>query len=82
MKPANDVESRRQRDQFREELKTFVLDLLMCPFCGAIPEIMPWHGGGPRKTAVSCENEYCPGHPSTVAETPEEAVERWNTRAP
>ncbi len=56
-----------------------------CPFCGSSPDISPWHGGGPYKTAVSCEGDvatsWCPTFPSCTAESPESAVERWNARA-
>ena len=55
--------------------------LLPCPFCGGSPVSQPWHGGGPRKTMVCCENEECHSSPSVTEETPEEASRNWNMRA-
>ena len=78
-----DEQRREEVARLKKELKAFIPRLKTCPFCGAIPEIMPWQGGGPRKTAIGCENDgNCNALPSTIAETPEKAVERWNTRAP
>lgn len=56
-------------------------DLLCCPFCGAIPTMEPWHGGGPKKRLISCINENCPVEPSVTAETPAKAIAKWNHRA-
>jgi len=56
-------------------------DLLGCPFCGAMPTMEPWHGGGPRKRLISCVNENCPVEPSVSGETPAKAIAKWNHRA-
>ena len=53
---------------------------LPCPFCGAAPEIISWHGH-PEKT-VSCENNECPAHPYVSGYTLGEAVSAWNGRTP
>jgi len=56
--------------------------MLPCPFCGAIPEAEPWHGGGWRQTIISCQNnELCYVHPMLTGETPKQAIARWNHRA-
>lgn len=51
-----------------------------CPWCGQRPEIVPWHGGGPNKTMVSCVNEMCAANPSVTAEGKRKAVALWNER--
>lgn len=51
-----------------------------CPWCGEPPEMMPWHGGGPRKRLIACENLECPVNPSVAGSTPSIAARRWNTR--
>lgn len=56
------------------------ITLKPCPFCGNNPEAVPWHGGGPRVTRVSCVGEECAVTPSTVGSTPREAVASWNRR--
>lgn len=55
-----------------------------CPFCGGPATIVRWHGGGPLKTMVSCEDAEglsCPVAPDVTGKTVEEALDRWNTRA-
>lgn len=56
---------------------------LPCPFCGGPATVVKWHGGGPLKTCVSCEDENglsCRVAPSAVANSFEEALDCWNTR--
>lgn len=53
-----------------------------CPFCGSEPTIQYWHGGGPDKKSISCENEACFVSPSVTGETRDQAVRRWNYRCP
>lgn len=54
--------------------------VLPCPFCGAAPTIEYWHGGGPKKTAVHCDDESCSASPMVTGGTTQVAVRRWNTR--
>ena len=64
------------------------IKLLPCPFCGRPAEMEPWHGGGPDKQMISCSgHQYrhphgCDVGPMVTGETPEEAAESWNRRAP
>ena len=53
-----------------------------CPFCGVIPTASPWHGGGPRKIMIHCENDDCQARPDVTGETPAEALAAWNHRVP
>ena len=56
--------------------------LLPCPFCGAPPEIEPWHGGPRTKRRIGCANEQCPVEPAVTGDTEAEAAARWHQRAP
>ena len=56
-------------------------ELLCCPFCGTIPEIEPWHGGGARKRLISCVNEDCTVGPFVTGTTKARAIAHWNRRA-
>ena len=59
---------------------TKTIYFLPCPFCGAEPVMQPWHGGGPNKVHVGCQNDECPISPGVCGETPSEARDDWNTR--
>jgi hypothetical protein len=49
-----------------------VIELKLCPFCGAEPEL--------HKFSVACENPFCEAQPNTAGQSQEEAVAGWNTR--
>lgn len=55
-------------------------ELLYCPFCGGLATMEPWHGGGPRKVMVHCENDDCDVQPSVTGETPLAGANKWNLR--
>lgn len=57
-------------------------EVKVCPFCGAVPDIEPWHGGEPTKHLVSCQNEDCWVQPGVSGPTKDEAIARWNQRPP
>jgi hypothetical protein len=54
---------------------------LPCPFCGEMPFLVPWHGGGPKKRNLMCQNEDCPVGPNICGDTETKAIAAWNTRA-
>lgn len=53
---------------------------LLCPFCGTLPIIVPWHGDGPRKRMVMCRADECPITPGVTGSTEARAIAKWNTR--
>ena len=53
---------------------------LPCPFCGEQPTMERWHGGGPQKRMVLCNEPRCRVQPQVTGSTPRRAVTAWNTR--
>jgi len=52
-----------------------------CPFCGREPKVIPWHGAGPRKRAVLCDNDdYCAATPMVTGTTRARSIANWNRR--
>lgn len=66
----------------KAEMATLAAAILNCPFCGHLPEIKPWHGAGPSKRMIACENDACYVGPHVVGATRKQAVAFWNTRVP
>lgn len=52
-----------------------------CPFCGEQPVRQLWHGGGPKKTMVSCDSENCFVEPAATGPSRQAALDRWNFRS-
>lgn len=57
-------------------------EIAPCPFCGVAPTMEPWHGGGPMKRCIHCENTDCMVQPMTTGMMPRWAIGNWNRRAP
>ncbi len=51
-----------------------------CPFCGAQPTIEKWHGGGPKKVMVHCEDDACKVQPQVTGENRIAGIAAWNFR--
>jgi hypothetical protein len=51
-----------------------------CPWCGTLPFVQGWHGGGPTKVLVGCESDRCALSPCVTGETLAEALRNWNRR--
>ena len=50
-----------------------------CPWlCEEAPTLERWHGGGPQKHRISCDNDCCDIHPSVTGNTAVGAVKLWN----
>jgi hypothetical protein len=52
---------------------------LNCPFCNAEAG-NGYDGDLDAPYWCGCVNDGCPGYPGATADTPEEALRRWNTR--
>jgi len=55
-------------------------DLKDCPFCGSSPEIQYWHGGGPEKRHIGCNNSRCDVNPGVTGENERSAISKWQRR--
>lgn len=64
----------------RERSKSSPSLLKPCPFCGSQPVIEPWHGGGPNKHRIGCDDEMCHANPAVTGYNKSVAVARWNSR--
>ena len=78
----------------KKDYSAFAATLPGCPFCGAQPDVEPWHGGKPTKVMISCPGTYansvmgagrrritCRVAPSVTGETPALAKKYWSARA-
>lgn len=63
-----------------DEVQLTAAEALPCPFCGVLPSIEAWHGGGPEKQMIGCPNLDCDVSPQVTGETRTEALENWNRR--
>jgi hypothetical protein len=54
--------------------------LKTCPFCGSVPTVERWHGGGPHKVRVGCDDPECTVRPASCDDDPWRAVGDWNCR--
>lgn len=52
--------------------------LLPCPFCGSLPIIRRVK----NDMSVACEADECDANPATASIDSDEAIARWNKRAP
>jgi len=52
-----------------------------CPWCAEPANVQWWHGGGPDKRMISCDNDECAVRPEVSGETLAIAIAAWNTRA-
>lgn len=57
-----------------------MIPLKLCPFCGGIPTVTPWHGGAKTKRMISCDNDACEVQPLVTGHTRAAAARRWNQR--
>jgi hypothetical protein len=54
------------------------MNLLPCPFCGAAPYLNSFNGS----RVVACRNSQCPVTTTALAADRDDAVAKWNERAP
>lgn len=62
-------------------MKSTAYLLMACPFCGSLPTMHPWHGGGPNKRLIHCFDDICRVRPSVTGSTGKNAAAKWNARA-
>lgn len=54
--------------------------LLLCPFCGCLPEIKRVYIGREPAKEIHCNNDHCYVRPRLIGVSLDEAVKRWNRR--
>ena len=77
-------EARRMRKCIDDHDKIVKKKLKPCPFCGKVPELVPWGmNKGVYEFCLMCDNNDCPLEEvcSDISDNVIDLIDKWNTRA-